>query len=173
MNLLPFLGASRAFLKGGGLKRFLEAFFNFLDVNNDGQISHEELAGLSGAASRLMGAQMGFMMGATEEVLAEYKSAMGNFLLLLFGMFDGNSNGTLLPSDIGKVFDKICEIGKAYLLLLTGAVKQALSGSIHALCNLLLLFKAKTIGGEADCITVDEILRLIPADEEAAGEDAA
>jgi hypothetical protein len=128
-------------------------------------MSYEELTGLSEAAQRLFATQMGFMEGVTEEAIAEYKTAVENFLRLLFGMFDGNSDGVLDPNDIGKVFDKICELGKAYLLLVTGAAKQALTGSVHALCNLLLLFKAKTLGGEADCVTMDEMLRLLPAEE--------
>jgi hypothetical protein len=43
----------RSFFRGGGLKQFVQAFFDLLDVNNDGAMSKEEFTNL-GDATRLL-----------------------------------------------------------------------------------------------------------------------
>lgn len=149
-------GAARAFLKGGGLKRFLEAIFNFLDINNDGQISVDELLGLSAAASRLLDAQT-YYSCVPDEGKEEFELAFPAFLKCLMCVFDGNNDGSLDQQDIEKVFDKLCEIFRACCLLLSSGIKHTSMASIQSLCNLALLIKSKIIGGEADNVNLDEI----------------
>jgi hypothetical protein len=118
-------------------------------------ISHAEIAGLSEAASRLFNAQMS--LAETPDDFSEFEAAFAACVRIVLGMFDGNDDGILDVNDIEKCFDKVCEIVKSSLLLVAAATKQALTASVHAMCNVILLIKSKVIGGEPDAVKLEEL----------------
>jgi small GTP-binding protein len=96
-------------------------------------------------------------LAETPDDFSEFEAAFAACVRIVLGMFDGNDDGILDVNDIGKCFDKVCEIVKSSLLLVAAATKQALTASVHAMCNVILLIKSKVIGGEPDAVKLEEL----------------
>jgi len=127
----------RAFLRGGGLKRYFEAVFNFIDVNNDGMISHQELTGLWDASNKLYES----MQHEDFQTGERFETALKDLLCLLMKLFDANDDGVLDPSDIESVLDKLFELFKSLSFLLTSCAKQTLTSSLMPIVNVALSMK--------------------------------
>jgi len=104
-----------AYLKSGGVKRFFEAFLSFLDINNDSDISEEELTSLWDPIILMKEA------GADAEKRQEAMIAMfGAFLKII----DSDGSGTFDMDDAPKLYDKVAELAVAMLCLNVELIKS-------------------------------------------------
>ena len=88
--VLEVLASVLDFLRGGGAGRLVRAFFDLLDVDNDGRISGAELARLRAAAEGAVAVGLGEgLKEQVRDVVAEY-----------LGLMDANGDGLLTRTEV-------------------------------------------------------------------------
>lgn len=109
-------GAVTAYLKSGALKRFLEALLSFLDVNNDGELTYDELTSFYSNVKKIMEATLNESL-SDEDKDAEIKvhalAAARSFLEIL----DSDGDKVVSMDDFPKIYDKAVEMLLAVLYL--------------------------------------------------------
>jgi Ca2+-binding EF-hand superfamily protein len=136
-----------AYLKSGGVKRFLEAFLSFLDVNNDQEITWEELNGLWVGVMEMKAA------GPDGE---KVKAAMCTCFNAVLKMLDSDGSGTFDMDDAPKLYDKAAELIVAVMCLGVELTKSVAVAMVLPALN--LGFQMFTEDG---CITTEMVTAIL------------
>mmetsp|Transcript_34654 Transcript_34654/g.72669 ORF Transcript_34654/g.72669 Transcript_34654/m.72669 type:complete len:769 (-) Transcript_34654:316-2622(-) len=148
--LASIAAAVRAFIKGGGLKRLLEAVFDCLDVNNDDYLTRLELTSLLDACAAAFnhGPKVGL------------KDKLGDLVRAALALIDADADGTLTRDEIRAYAAKAIKLSLAVVKLGVNAVKQVLCAAGLPLLTAGLSVKAQMIGG-GPSLSLDDINSMI------------
>jgi len=116
-----------AYLKSGGVKRFFEAFLSFLDVNNDQEITWEELNGLWSGVIELKDA------GTDEE---KFKAGICSVFSQVLKILDSDGSGTFDMDDAPKLYDKVTELLVSVICLYVELAKSIAVAMVLPMLNL-------------------------------------
>jgi Ca2+-binding EF-hand superfamily protein len=140
-----------AYLKSGGVKRYLEAILSFLDINNDGDITLEELRNIYDSLIAVRDSK-------DQE---SYTNSLKKATLAVVAMLDSDGSGTLDMDDLPKVYDKVAEFAISLATLMVELVKAVvLSITLPALNVAFQLFT------EDGRVTKEMVESLFPTSEE-------
>lgn len=115
----------KSYLKSGAQKRWFAALLRFLDVNNDGDISMQELRGLYDLYIQLQSSN-------NEE---EYYTNSTLLLLHIFDIFDSDGSGTFDMEDAPLLYDKFVELFSALSYLFVEGTKAMVLAMILPALN--------------------------------------
>jgi len=136
-----------AYLKSGGVKRLFEAILSFLDVNNDGDISEEELSSLWAPV---------ILMKEAGEDKEKIKDALVQGFAAFLKIVDSDGSGTFDMDDFPKLYDKTAELVVALLCLYVELVKSIAVAMV--LPGLNVAFQMFTEDGSVTAEMVEAIL---------------
>ena len=167
-------------LLGGGLSKVISAILSFIDLNGDGQISHDELFGLYDAGINLLNSFVYLHQKARpaqgeddQQALrlweltkstryAAFERCLGVFFKRFLCIFDSNGDGIISKSDFEAVFEKFFEIFNELILVAFMIVKTVAGSTLKILFSSLMKFKQLNLGGGSN-LTSDEIVRKLKA----------
>lgn len=114
------------YFKSGALKRYLEAFLSFLDVDNNGSISKEELQQLYIAVVKAYESE------DADAFFVNVQEVAG----VLFDMLDSDGSGTLDMDDVPKVYEKFVELAISLGLMGVDLVKKVIEATSLPILNM-------------------------------------
>ena len=144
------VGALNSYLKSGAMKRVFEALLSFLDVNNDGDISKEELRSLYD----------GFCAFVDAENAEGLEAGITQFFSAFFKVLDSDGSGTFDSDDFPRLYDKAVELGLSLVHLFIEFYKTIALASVMPLLNLAMAMF--TNDGSVD---MEMIQALMPSGE--------
>jgi Ca2+-binding EF-hand superfamily protein len=124
------VGALNSYLKSGAMKRVFEALLSFLDVNNDGDISKEELRSLYDGFCAFLDAD-----NADVDAI---KAGMTQGFTAFFKILDSDGSGTVDGDDFPRLYDKAVELGLSLAYLLVEFYKTVALAAVMPLLNLAM-----------------------------------
>lgn len=118
-------GVANSYFKGGGMKRFCEAILNFMDFNNDGDLSVAELTTLYDAGKGMHAILLKTDISG-EQKIDDVLSYCGIILSQMLVMFDSDGDKKITPEDFPKLYDKFLELFMSLFNMQIEAVKTLL-----------------------------------------------
>lgn len=132
-------GAStiNSYLKSGGLKRLCEAFLAFLDINNDGDLTPEELTALYDSIVELRKISGDSSIGSAVAKTEASKPHLLNAAKCILELLDSDGDKSVGPEDFPKVYDKALELGMSFVFLYVEAIKALAVALVLPMLNVV------------------------------------
>lgn len=151
----------------GGMRIIIKAILEFVDMDDDGIITHEELFIIYDAMLKLSEEVKTTECPSSDDPRSleqreqDYIKCEERFYVAVAAIFDSDKDMTIGTIDLEHIFDKLIQLYKSILQFILQTIHQVIVGSLPDLLHIILKVKCDMYGGSFTLSSYEVVKQLV------------